>query len=256
MITEYIFEKLADAFLAYANKLLSETRSSILSTPKDIQDAIHEHLNFVNTWCGEVSFRDLKKAKRTDQIYVIPDIYVYQRRIRIDSDEKIDIISLLEMFDIEHNHVVLLGHPGAGKTTSMKYLCSKIIFEEAFLSNSCNFPIVIQFRDMNFRRGGENNGSSPLSAISRIIFKQLYNIFGLDIQLGDYFRGTEKNDEGARRLENLLERMLVRLLDDLNVLLILDGFDELTFEEDKEIALAEIRTLTSKLQKSSIVVTS
>ncbi|MEZ4676747.1 MAG: hypothetical protein R2932_21230 [Caldilineaceae bacterium] len=83
---------------------------------------------------------------------------MYQRRIRIDSDEKIDIISLLKMFDIEHNTWILLGHPGAGKTTSMKYLCSKIIFEEAFLSNSCNFPIVIQFRDMNFRRGGENNG--------------------------------------------------------------------------------------------------
>ena len=98
MITEYILTKLVDSSLNIVKRILKETMSKLISTNNNFLSAINYHLRFVKNWSSEISFTDLKSAKKTRDVFVELELYLYPRRIKIDSKESIFAFPLKDLF--------------------------------------------------------------------------------------------------------------------------------------------------------------
>ncbi|HEX7318067.1 MAG TPA: NACHT domain-containing protein [Pyrinomonadaceae bacterium] len=226
-------------------KILREQRAKLLTTKEDIEASLDLHLRAVKNWSAEVSFNDLKKAKRTTDVFIELDLYVSPKRLRIDPNEQVESIPLQKIFDAPVNHFVLLGQPGAGKTTSMKYLCQLLLHEEDFQSERFSFPILIKFRELN---------NETFAPDSTIILDQIVRILGLDIKFPEELQGD--NPQVVKQKNTLIEKLVVNFLEELKVLLILDGFDELGKDSHRERSIKEITRLAVHLEHSAIIITS
>lgn len=240
MLEEILIEKVLDKALGYAKKIFRESGTKLRATKDEIEESIVHHIRSVNTWSAEVSFYGLKKAKDTTDIFIELDLFVYPRRMRIDSQERIKSIPLKNIFD-DSNHVILLGQPGAGKTTSMKYLCQLLFQDDKFQAERFAFPILIKFRELNsFRTSSES-----------IIIDQICSILGLDLIPAKKTDNADPSELRAAR-----ERLAISFLNNLNVLLILDGFDELTQVKYREDAIRDLRKLSVQLKTATFILTS
>lgn len=249
MIQEYLIKKGLDISLSVASnlgkKILKEQRAKLLTTKEDIEQSLTLHLRSVKNWSDEVSFSDLKKAKRTTDVFIELDLYVSPRRLRIEPNEQVESVPLQKIFDDPVNHFVLLGQPGAGKTTSMKHLCQLLLHEEDFQRDRFSFPILIKFRDLN---------NETFAPDSTIIFDQLVRILGLDIKFPEELRGDDR--QVVKQRNTLIEKLVINFLEELRVLLMLDGFDELGKVSDRERSIKEIMRLAAHLERSAIILTS
>lgn len=225
-------------------------RGSTTSTIK----AISYHIKQLKNWSTQVNFNDLRESKKTDQIYIELDIYLYPSRVRISPDEKLQAIPLHEIFSRSQNHYVIMGQPGAGKTTSMKHLCGKIIRGGSFYFKNLRFPIVIRFRDLN----SPDNISPPcevcheLGEDRSVIFRRLFQILDMNF----FWSGKLARPNCQQERMYYVERAVITMLDELGVLLILDGLDELVSESKRDIAIAEVRKLAVGLSKARMILTS
>src|SRR6185369_5133092 len=240
MLKEYLLKKALDVAFDYAKKALRKTDSKLITTREELEESVNLHLRSVNSWSTEVSFSDLKSAKLTSEIFIDLGLYVYPRHIRMG--EEIETIPLLSIFGSNIRHIVLLGHPGAGKTTSMKFLCQELFHNDNFPDERFSFPLLIKLRELH---------DSKLPASSMII-DSIYNILGLRL---DFFRDLKKSEAKNER-RAVKDKLVINVLEGLGVLLILDGFDELVEETRFRGAIKEIRYLATHLERARMVVTS
>jgi hypothetical protein len=193
----------------------------------------------INTWSEEVAFSDLKRSKSVKDIFVELDTYVHPRRIRIYRDEVVEKINFFQVFNDDAHHYILLGNPGAGKTTTMKFLCNKMIHTELF-HDKYRFPLLIRLRELNTRK------SQTLSPVIDYIYKTL----GLRVD----FDVMAKNDQEEMYWQK--QKLIISTLNELGVLLVLDGFDEVVGNDLRNSVMVDIRILTEKLLNSKLILTS
>jgi hypothetical protein len=243
MIKEYVIKKALDVSFDIARKLLKESGTKLLTSEDDFEESISYHLRSVKNWSGEVSFNDLKTPKATTDIFIDLDLFVYPRRVRIHPAELVESIPLKNIFEYSNRHLVLLGLPGAGKTTSMKFLCQALFYNEEFYTDRFSFPILIKLRDLN---------NVKTTTDSAILVDQIYNLLGLKLDLPQELL---KPDATAER-KWLREKLVINVLDSLNVLLILDGFDEIVDIRRRDEVIQDVRNLATHLNNSTMVITS
>jgi len=243
MIIEYVVKKALDEIYGAAKRLLNEKDEKLISDRSDVEVAIKDHIQFVTGWSEEVSFLDLKRARLTKEIFIQPYLYVMPLRRRVQPDEVLESISLKEIVNEDARHCVLLGQPGAGKTTSMKYLCQALCLDEKFGCEGLSFPIVIRFRDLN---------TAKLSDEATILVDSISNVLGLRVGMPD----GRKIPASASYRKSIIERLVISVLNSLRVLLILDGFDELTDPEKRKEAINDIRNLATRLDATTMIITS
>jgi predicted NACHT family NTPase len=241
MIGEYILKKALDASLDVVKKVLRESKTKLLTTRDELEQSIYIHLKSVKNWSGEVSFSDIKQAKRTTDVYIELDLYVYPIHRRISRTEQIENVPLLAILEGSNNHFVLLGQPGAGKTTSMKYICQKLFYSEDYCVDRFSFPILIKLRDLNNAKRSESS-----------IFDVIYRLLGLKLEFPEDMRTKEASADRKA----LKEKLVITVLEGLNVLLILDGFDELAQAQRRRQTIQEIRSLVEHLDRCTLIVTS
>lgn len=251
MIEEYALRKLIDTSIDIAKSILKESDGVLSVSREAIEESINLHCKAVNNWSKEVLFSDLVKAKGTSNIFIDLNLFVYPRRLRIRTSQQIDTIPLRSIFD-SGNHFILLGQPGAGKTTSMKYFCQRLFRDEDFLGDRFSLPIVIRLHDLN---------NADSSTGSTLIIEQIFNTLGLKIQFPEKpIRSVTSNrlmeSLSASQMKSIKQKLVVSFLDQLQVLLILDGFDEIVLLSDREQVIEEIRALVSHLDNSALIVTS
>jgi hypothetical protein len=242
MIIEYVVKKALDEIYGAAKRLLNDKDEKLISDTSGVEAAIRDHLQLVSSWSEEVSFLDLKRARLTKEIFIQPYLYVMPRRRRVQPDETLESISLKEIVNDDARHCVLLGQPGAGKTTSMKHLCQALFLDEEFGCEGLSFPILIRFRDLNVAKAS-NDATLLIDSIS--------NTLGVRVGTPDG-RGMQAS---ASHRKSIMERLVISILNSLGVLLILDGFDELTDPDKRKEALIDIRNLAARLDKATMIVT-
>lgn len=240
MLKEYLIKKALDEVLVIGKKALRETGAKLLSNKNDIEEAVTHHLSGVTTWSGEISFTDLKEAKRTEDIFIELDTFVYPRRNRIVQEESIPQTSLIETLKTSKNHHIILGQPGAGKTTSLKYLCNRIFFDEAECFDKFKFPLLVKLRDLNQIRKTDESSA---------VIDTLFNILGLRLEYDE--KELKETDKKWAK-----ERLVINILDSASVLIMLDGFDELVTSKLRDDVISDIRTLCEKLRVATLIVTS
>ena len=243
MIKEIILKESIKLIFAVASNKIKNTAFKLKSNISDVEKSINHHVRTVKNWSDEITFKDLKSSKQTSQIFIPLDLYVYPLRIRIDLSENIKVISLIDVFRKERNHIAILGQPGAGKTTSMKFICQSIFFDEDFFPEQFNYPILIKLREFNHPIKGQNSAG--------IIFEYLFNLFGLKIE-----NPLSQEKTSHKQTIRTKEVLVLEILEKLKVLLIIDGFDELVFKRHKEIIKTEIAQLANYLESSKMVITS
>lgn len=239
MIEEVLLKEGVKTAFKLASDFYAKNKFKMSSSEKDIEKSLINHINHVKNWSSEVIFKDLKKAKRTQDIYIRLNTYVYPRRNRIDDEEEIEEVGLMDIFKSEDNHIAILGQPGAGKTTSMKFICQSIFFDEEFYSKKFKYPILIRLRDFNKPLKNKNN---------KIIVDYIYNLLSLQSitnQGIEYDLVYEKKEE-----------IIIELLDSLKVLLIIEGFDELGYKKHRDLVLEELASLATKLEVARMILTS
>ncbi|MDR6760770.1 hypothetical protein J2Y38_000968 [Flavobacterium sp. 2755] len=240
MIQELILKESAKEIFKYASSFLKKNLGKLISKEKDIQDSLIEHVQKTKNWSSEITFKDLKASKDVQQTYIELDMYVYPRKIRMYENENIQTIPLNKIFTTSKNHFAILGQPGAGKTTSMKYLCQSIFFSENSIDLEFKYPILIKLRDFNTPRNNKNDAG--------ILIEYLYNVFGFSIEI--------KDNQSEAEIIRTKQKLVHYIVEKLNVLLIIDGFDELSYRSHRDIVLGEIIELANYLENSKLILTS
>lgn len=243
MIKEIILKEVIKQIFSIVASKVKNLNYKIDTSNEETLNAINEHLTLVKNWSNEITFKDLRYSKETSKVYIPLNLFVYPIRIKIVREEKIPIISILEIFKKEKNHIVILGQPGAGKTTSMKYLCQSIFFNEEFYPTEFKIPILVKLRDFNNRSQSKNN--------TGLIIEYLFNLFRLRINIDDL--KEKPNQEYINRLK---ESIVLEIIEKNKILLIIDGFDELVYGTHRDTVINEITDLANYLESSRLILTS
>lgn len=242
MIKETIAKEALSLIFAIASNQLKKINLKLGADKQDIEKALSNHLRIVKNWSEEITFKDLKSSKRISDIFIPLDLYVYPRRIRIEVQEEIKKVPLIEVIGLEKNHLTILGQPGAGKTTSMKYICQSMFFDEDFYKSKFNYPLLIKLREFNQPLKSKDN--------TGIIIEYLFNVLGLKI------KNTKDETISVEQLNRIKKNLVYEILEKSKVILIIDGFDELNFKSHKEIVKNEIGEMANYLEDSKIILTS
>ncbi len=109
-------------------QLAARWNVTVSSSEDIINAALASHQVEVRRWSEEVSFKDLIRPKQTEEVFVPLDIYLLPRRQRFSNHEQIPSAPLSSVLEGEGTtHLVILGQPGAGKTTAVKHLCQQML---------------------------------------------------------------------------------------------------------------------------------
>jgi NACHT domain len=124
----------------------------------------------------------------------------------------------------------------------MKQLCQLLLHDDSFHASRFEFPLLIRFRDLNRITNPEKSG---------LIIDEITRTLGIQTDLP-----KRPHTEDAERIKSIKRKMLTSLLEEMKILLILDGFDELAPATHRAVALEEIRSFALHLSSCTFVVTS
>lgn len=236
MLSEFAFTKILEAGYKNLKKLIIDERFELDVKNTVIEESLNQHLRRVKNWAKEVSFRDAKEAKSIGDVYVTLKMSLIPRRKRLDN-EIVESNVEIENIDLNKN-ALILGDPGAGKTTTLKHICHSMLNDDC-LFKDFNYPILIELRDTNHQNS------------STFIFSELLDIFGLDFK-----KKTGISELTSNAYEVFTEKIALQFLESQKVILILDGFDELPTQEAKNNLLKNLKTLSTSLDNSRVIITS
>lgn len=229
------FKLLVKSYNIVEKKGNFKSRENVLEIPDlmNFQSSIEYHTKVISNWSKTISFKDLKTTKNTNKIYVDLDFYLIPRKFCIEDSSVGELINIKDIYNISDQNIVILGQPGAGKTTTMKMIVNWCLKNEASPFLDFQFPLVVRLRELN--EGLVSNG----------IFEKIFEIIGIPIL----------DRENYERKASIFRNLLINLIDDLNILIILDGFDELK-PKLKEKFILDICQFTNGLSNSKFILTS
>ncbi len=248
MLEAWVAKKVLDLAFDKAKGFLAGRKVELTCTRSDLDAAFALLQQGVQRWSEEITFADLKGSRKTANVYVELGVYVLPRATRLEAEENIESRRLDDVFTEGVGHMVILGQPGAGKSTSMKYICHRLLHDECFMRDVQTFPLVVRLRDLNQSLGKTSNDVLSSGVIFPALAKQLGLVFKTH-------RGTASEDV---RDENagLAESAVLLFLEELRPTIVLDGFDEIATRERRDFALQEVRALMRQLGGARIVMTS
>lgn len=262
-ISGYILKKLADHAVLKVTETLKRRNGKLLTDAQAVETALDFHMRNIKNWCSNISFADLRAPKSIAKVFVPLDVFLQPLRRRVSADEPVQAISLEDALanTVENDmlspsaqstprHLLILGQPGAGKSTSMKHVCHRLLYEEDFLKDRIELPLLLRLRDLNSTSRSSHGPDEFLDEDAMIA--ELQSLMGLRIEYPPDLNGDE--NRSARR--SLRDRIVTDFLDSIKALIILDGFDEIVASSRKEAVVSRLRMLTRQLEKSSIILTS
>lgn len=251
VVGEYVVHSLIDIVKDSLQKHLPNIIGKNNNLEKIIEDALYFEIKKTINWASEIRMSDFNISKSLDETYLELNIYSNPIRNEFINDGGPNKKTLTDILCQCNDHLILLGHPGSGKTTLMKNLCYSILQNNDFTYKSHKYPFVIRFRDII------NELNEHIEISHRIcLYKLIFTRLGLNLL--DIFE-VDKKKERLIVEHNTIEhikRTIVSVLDKFNFLLILDGYDEIPNSEFKKIILSEIRELSLSLNEARIITTS
>jgi len=259
---------LPEPFSASLANLVGEIGTDIKKYKGNIAEVIDQRLNVrqafeansvaLTNWCNNVNFRDLGHVQKLHEVYIQLETYLYPRAISNRPGEPIPRRSLIELLQTDQKHVFILGQPGSGKTTSMKFLC-KSLLESPAERLAGRIPLLILVRELESEDlGAERRFSSNTlleAVVSALGIRDLNSI--IQRLVGKQAFPSIGAEQGPVKKERLSEqvRRLVRYLDRSCSFLIIEGLDEAPNEEMRISLMMDVRTLARYLSSCRIIVT-
>lgn len=207
----------------------------------NIEDRICQSLIQTYNYTKDISFKDINSPKLIVDAFVEPNFYYSQRRTQIQDllPEREDMNSI---FTNCVDNLVILGDLGAGKTTLVKKLCQSLILKDEKYYNSLTFPILIRLREIN-------GYSAEIPSL--VFFEFLLNKLGFVLR--DFSKDQIRN---ANSYTTNLKRIVCDFLEDINILLLLDGYDEINDLKVRKTVIEDLEMLSNSFVKSKVIITS
>jgi NACHT domain-containing protein len=214
-------------------------------TPSELATNIENHVADVNSWSARIQFYGMSFAQSSDTTvplsFEIPRQFRGLRRPETQLSER-DVLS-------RPNHILLLGGPGYGKTTTLKRL-SRLLLDEPSSNGEIDYqvPIVIRLRDLKHEYS---------------LYDELVNILGLKAAVCVVVKSRDTSDSDKQDREGKPEQLIGgvdyrfavnELLNQSQALLLVDGLDELD-RAVRDRADAELETLARGLSNCKMIVT-
>jgi hypothetical protein len=212
---------------------------------EDPQPYISRHLTRVLNWASTYNFLGLGSPKDSESETIALRFNTTARRYRgksVSSHLEVHEDSFLE----DKYPIILLGDPGAGKTTTLKRLALTLLSSDATSeADLYQFPILILLRDLS---------------ASRFICEEIAQVFGIKYEkVLSKVEMAARNEPPMRRSDYeitidgaQIEDALADILNSTRSILLIDGLDELETKQ-RISAENEIRQLSSRLTTSKVV---
>jgi predicted NACHT family NTPase len=173
--------------------------------PGRASSCLLDHLKMLEKWSSEIRFRDLLRTRKLADSFVDLECQVGELTAeeQLLSQNPLRVTALLN----GTQHVVLVGRPGAGKTTSIQRLALTVL--SRYDSPTSQTPILLRLRELV-------DGESVLD--------RLANLTGLDFRCVAEHDNTEGLSASERR--ELQRLALSAYLDEIKAVVFLDGLDE------------------------------
>lgn len=215
---------------ALQKKIDLSGQKSVKIDTSECHAAVSAHLYMVNNWANEISFKELRGTKTLINSFVDLDLTLGHIPTRNKRERKKiqDKIKLTELLRLNRNFIIL-GDPGAGKTTSLKRLALGTFKSETIEKNRT--PLLIRLRDL---------GSNSL-------VEELTNLLGISIQF--------TNDASKDFKEKTFLRAIGQYLRNIKAILLIDGLDEVPFYE-RESIIKDLRNLILHSKGYQVITTS
>lgn len=234
-----LFSKIAtEAVTTYVKAKVTraiDRKASVTSQPEQIyarvEASIDRHLRDVSAWGARMQFYGMSRGEETDGATIPLRFHTEPRRFR-----SIDAAEIYRESDVltAGSNYLLLGDPGAGKTTALKRLANLLLTSPASsLGDTLQFPIVLRLREFG-------DGTS--------LFDEIANVFG--VRADDFKPGTaEWWQQGQKWVGDVrFETAVAELLDATCAVVLIDGLDETSralrghLERDLEQLVRGLRT--------------
>lgn len=200
-----------------------------------IEERLCKHLRFASSWSRQYSFLGLTKPRESKLSTIPLRLSDTPRRYRSKSSVSSSEISEDQLLSIG-NSIVLLGDPGAGKTTTLKRMCLSLLSEDKKDSQiDYQVPIVVVLREHH------DNGS---------IVPFLAETFCVPIEKSEEENVANrwKTTSGGSAIAHISS-----IINEIGGLLIIDGLDEV-FTASRPSIEREIEYISQHTPNSNVIV--
>lgn len=201
----------------------------------DIDAKVGRHLRESLNWSGRIQFLGMARAEDTDSSTIALRLAAEPRRFRSlqsPSDrQESDLVS-------DSRNYILLGDPGAGKTTTLKRVVRRLLLDApTVVDDAYQFPVVLRLRDLEV-------GETIALAIAKALgFPYHRRRKGDDTWYDGLWMGTTR-----------LEHVVADFLNTGRAVLILDGLDEVPGSSEEAVR-KELTWMALNTDGAKIIVT-
>lgn len=209
------------------------------------------HFNEIIKWSSSIPFIGLSTPKNTKvstiELIISSDIYKHST----NSKSKVTEEQILNSKD----NILLIGAPGAGKTTTVKRLILEYIKNYDKYFSEFSTLLLVRLRDIP----SETNLYKYILDMLNIKYEDKLIKYQHTVKKKDKIRGVYLETEVKEKLETYVDEIqiidfLSTFLNKTKSLLILDGIDELN-KEIQNNTIKDIEKLGLKLNSSKIIAT-
>lgn len=255
----WLSKKILDNLFSVFKKELKEKHTSVVSNLTDLELSLNNHLKQVEIWTSEISFKELSRPKPMAGSFIELESYLAVRRkfLETQASERQNLLQFIS--ENLNRNIIILGQPGAGKTTSIKKICQNLLHRENYLKD-INFPILIRLKELGSTETCLDKLFNILNFQLRTqvererIFKKEVGGKMVDEKIKEKIE-IEINADNAYEYKQYFQSEFYNLLDNFKVLIVLDGLDEIAESRRNQI-IQELQIMSLSFLNSRFILTS